>query len=476
MYDILVLKSSTCLQPVFGASMSAPHRVLSVWVPPRRSVSLTCVFSGTGMFPCFTRLPGWPLLVAWFLLSCLHPAFGCSPLPVRAFPSSQATYKGRTRRLTMRKSPNITVSSLETSLLDLFNITRPSEVSASSPGRVQGVPKSASLTGVAGSNTASGGGGSAAPGGSAKGMMSPDEMLRSALGGREGKAGGGDAPSTPLTTLEITYTDAEGDLVSLVDDRDVRDALFFQKLNPLRLNVSLPSPPTALAPTPKVAQAAPAVRQEEEGEDGEEGREEGSLRVHFRSEGVELRESAKAASPTLDRTVAKVCDLVSEAVHARSSLVLEIQFHGSALTSGVPGADAGAVNGHVGNGEASALAGSQFQPQQQSQHLQQVQQQALAKNRAAVPSPLTNPVPAPRGIATPTSRGGVATPPSDQHADLSMLLDTSSLTSGGVPAPLALPPHIRPYPSSASNGGGALTVCAVCKMSPIHGPRYQSIL
>lgn len=378
----------------------------------------------------------------------------------------------------MRKSPVLTVAALEASLLDLFNIQRPPIVTATSPGSTQGVPKSSSLTGVAGSSAAFGAG---VPAGGLRGMMTPDEMLRSALGGGGDKNGA--ASSTSLTTLEITYKDVEGDVVSLVDDRDVRDALFFQKLNPLRLNISLPSPSTAReaqAPEETSVIANGKGKDEEEVEEEREEEEE-SVRVHFRAEGVELRESSLATKITLDRTVSKVCDLVSEAIRARSSLLLEVQFDGSAPIGGVPGADTGGVNGHghAGEGEhASLLGASALSGSQQHQPQVQQQQQQTMKSRggvAAVPSPFANSLPVPRAMGTPTSRG-VGTPTSDQHADLSMLMDTTSLTLGGVPAPLALPPHMRPFPQSGSNGGSVHTSCAVCKMSPIHGPRYQSIL
>ncbi|XP_078433560.1 ubiquitin-associated (UBA)/TS-N domain-containing protein / octicosapeptide/Phox/Bemp1 (PB1) domain-containing protein isoform X2 [Wolffia australiana] len=52
----------------------------------------------------------------------------------------------------------------------------------------------------------------------------------------------------PETSYSLTYTDEDGDLVTLVNDEELYDAVVGQRMNPLRINVQLSSEPSNLPP------------------------------------------------------------------------------------------------------------------------------------------------------------------------------------------------------------------------------------
>ena len=62
----------------------------------------------------------------------------------------------------------------------------------------------------------------------------------------------------PSISYNLTYADEDGDLVTLVSDEEFREAIFGQRLNPLRINVKLTSDPLTTpshTPTPQMGKS-----------------------------------------------------------------------------------------------------------------------------------------------------------------------------------------------------------------------------
>ncbi|KAG9446737.1 hypothetical protein H6P81_012865 [Aristolochia fimbriata] len=65
---------------------------------------------------------------------------------------------------------------------------------------------------------------------------------------------------SPDADLTLTYIDEDKDMVTLVVDEDLRDAIFFQRLNPLRIMAALNSSQSSFSPSRPISQGGTPLR------------------------------------------------------------------------------------------------------------------------------------------------------------------------------------------------------------------------
>eukprot|EP00897_Mesotaenium_endlicherianum_P009512 jgi/Mesen1/858/ME000114S10942 len=234
--------------------------------------------------------------------------------------------------------------------------------------------------------------------------------------------------------MYVTYVDNEGDVVTMADEQDLKDAFILQGLNPLRLNVTVAAsstPAGAPGPTSGSSQAPPASH---EGLQDVMKMIEERLNETFRSAGMKAEDVLQDFKPLLKVAPAKIAEILQAAKSSGLSASFEPIFEPGQCFRGF--------------------------------HAPPAQAPSQAPEAAAKPE-----VPASKVLAGGQPSAGLSRSSSSPEQPASEKLSKEAANSAGAaadtPQSSATPEAERVFHTGIQ--------CDVCGCCPIVGPRYKSL-